>query len=57
MSSSDLQAALYSLELGILRNVSLLVGLGRSEGCSTKDAPHGAGVTREVRRAAEKSSW
>lgn len=57
VSSSDLQAALSSLELGILRNVSLLVGQRHSGGSGTKDVPHGAAVTLEVRRAAQEAPW
>lgn len=57
VSSSDLQAALSSLEQGILRNISLLVGRQGSGGSGTKDAPHGAAVTREVRRSAEEVPW
>lgn len=57
VSTSDLQVALSSLELGILRNVSLLVGGRRSGGSGTKDAPRGAAVTLEVSWAAEEASW
>lgn len=57
VSTSDLQAALSSLELGILRNVSLLVGGRRSGRSGAKDAPHGAAVTLEVSWAAEEASW
>lgn len=55
MSNSDLQAALSSLELGILRNVSLLVDRQRDVGSDAKDALRGAAVTQEVRRAAAKA--
>lgn len=59
VSNSHLQAALSSLELDILRNISLLVGRGHGGDSGTEDAPHGAAphgaaVTREVRGGGEE---
>lgn len=64
VSNSHLQAALSSLELDILRNISLLVGRGHGGDSSAEDAPHGAAphgaaphgaaVTREVRGGGEE---
>ncbi|XP_075891249.1 uncharacterized protein LOC142894027 isoform X2 [Nelusetta ayraudi] len=52
VSNSHLQAALSSLQLDILRNISLLVGRGHGGDSGAEDAPHGAAphgaaVTRE----------
>lgn len=58
VSNSDLQAALSSLELGILRNISLLVGQWHDGDSGSEDVPHTAAVTREVRgEGGEACGW
>lgn len=49
VSSSDLQAALSSLELNILQNISLQMNQRRGEGLDREDVLHVASVTQEVR--------
>lgn len=55
VSNFDLQNALSSLELGLLQNISLLVGRRRGESSGVEDAQHDAALTREVRGEREEA--